>query len=257
MNKVYCVTDLHGNYELWKHIQNYLDDTDTLYCLGDNNDRGQDGIKIIQEMLVDQRVKYLLGNHECFLIGYIYRILKFIEGLDIELDKKFQDYMNDEKVWRQYNGGVPTINTINQMYNDNQVDKLLDLYNQLISLPVFAGYCNKNNQIIYLSHSGCSSKTLQEKHLEDKFFTFIENRVHLNEQHWSGKDNAFMVHGHTPIQSITAVQDKVFPLFYCNNHKIDLDICTYVTKYAILFDLDELYPYYVEEEKGVLDEESV
>lgn len=252
MNKVYCVTDLHGNYKLWKHIQNYLDDTDTLYCLGDNNDRGEDGIKIIQEMLADQQVKYLLGNHECFLIGYVYRILKYIAECDIKLDNKFKSFMEDEDVWRRYNGGMPTINTIDTMYNNGQIKDLLDLYNQLINLPVFAAYNNKHNQIIYLSHSGCSSKSLQEDGFQNKFLMFIENRIHIDESHWQGKQNAFMVHGHTPIQCMTAVQDKVFPLFYCDNHKIDLDICTYVTKYAILFDLDELYPHYVEEEKGVL-----
>ena len=64
MNKVYAVSDLHGMYGLWEKIKNYIDETDTIYFLGDAADRGPHGIKIMKELFTDKRVKYILGNHE-------------------------------------------------------------------------------------------------------------------------------------------------------------------------------------------------
>ena len=48
MNKHYCFTDVHGNYNLWRQIHDYCDATDTIYFLGDAADRGEDGLQIIQ-----------------------------------------------------------------------------------------------------------------------------------------------------------------------------------------------------------------
>ena len=47
----YAFSDLHGDYQLWTAIKNYCKDDDILFFLGDVNDRGNDGIKILQEMI--------------------------------------------------------------------------------------------------------------------------------------------------------------------------------------------------------------
>ena len=59
MNKHYCFTDVHGNYNLWRQVADYCDETDVIYFLGDAADRGEDGLQIIQELLRDKRVVYL------------------------------------------------------------------------------------------------------------------------------------------------------------------------------------------------------
>ena len=64
MNKHYCFTDIHGNYNLWCQIKNFCDETDKLIFLGDAIDRGDAGLQIVQEMLKDKRITYLKGNHE-------------------------------------------------------------------------------------------------------------------------------------------------------------------------------------------------
>ena len=48
----YAFSDLHGEYKLFKQIQEYIQKDDVVYCLGDCCDRGPDGIKIIQEVLL-------------------------------------------------------------------------------------------------------------------------------------------------------------------------------------------------------------
>ena len=64
MNKTYAVSDLHGQGQLWEQIKEYIDDTDTLYYLGDAIDRGPDGINIMLDLLKMPNVIYLKGNHE-------------------------------------------------------------------------------------------------------------------------------------------------------------------------------------------------
>ena len=71
--KTFVYTDLHGNYNLFKQIQNYLGENDRAICLGDNCDRGPDGIKIIQETLKDNRIIYLQGNHEAMLVDAVHK----------------------------------------------------------------------------------------------------------------------------------------------------------------------------------------
>ena len=89
MNKTYAVADIHGQYNLWRQIIEYLDDTDTLYILGDCGDRGPDGWKIIKEALKDPRVIYIRGNHDQFLID------------------SWQDDWRLDGLW-YYNGGYDT-----------------------------------------------------------------------------------------------------------------------------------------------------
>ena len=69
MNKTYAITDLHGMWNLWEQISEYCDETDTIYFLGDAIDRGVDGLRVMESLLKDKRVIYLLGNHEEFFLN--------------------------------------------------------------------------------------------------------------------------------------------------------------------------------------------
>jgi hypothetical protein len=52
----YAITDLHGMWDLWEQVKNYCKSDDVIYFLGDAADRGDDGIKIIKDLLLDKRV---------------------------------------------------------------------------------------------------------------------------------------------------------------------------------------------------------
>ena len=103
----YAFSDLHGDYQLWTAIKNYCKDDDILFFLGDVNDRGNDGIKILQEMIDDPRIIYILGNHEDMLLGYIE------DGLSRSLqDKASKKIINA-------NGSLPTIQEFQKLnYED-------------------------------------------------------------------------------------------------------------------------------------------
>lgn len=52
---VYAVSDLHGMYELYQKISNFLKPEDKVYCLGDCGDRGPQPWETIKAVASDPR----------------------------------------------------------------------------------------------------------------------------------------------------------------------------------------------------------
>lgn len=245
MNKVYCITDLHGNYKLWETVKDILDDTDILYCLGDNTDRGKDGVKITLEMLEDDRVILLKGNHELFLETFLENLL---------LPKEFQEWELDEYVWA-YNGGQTTKKEIDNILDAEDGEEIIKkLYASLKQLPHIKLYTNREGKFIYLTHAGFESRQylqapfiLKKKLCEDKNVKIdLENRRNLYEERWYGGVNEYIVFGHTPAQFVGADLGK--PYYFCDDHHIGLDMGTPTSNMIILFDLDHIekgYPHMI------------
>lgn len=213
MNKTYCFTDIHGNYNLWRQIHDYCDATDTIYFLGDAADRGEDGLQIIQELLRDKRVIYLKGNHEDIFVDVG---AELAEGIGWSAS-----------LWRE-NGGKPTIDSFKRLSYDSQIYYI----KRLASLPEKAEYVNKNGQRIILSHAGFTPGS-------DRPLDLLWDRKHFHDT-WPVEDeykNTYIVHGHTPTPILFRCQDIVY---YCDGHKIDLDVATIATNKIVLFDLDTL-----------------
>ena len=228
INKTYAFTDLHGQYDLWEQIKNYCDDTDTLYFLGDACDRGDDGLKIIKELLQDKRVIYLKGNHE-----------EFLE--DIGADVAGGHYRNTP-LWGM-NGGFQTLRDFEKLSEDSQ----LWYIRKIAKLPLVEFYINKKGQTILLSHAGYTP-TLEPtgKNITD----YLWDREHIYDEWPPGYENTFIIHGHTPVDIIRKdlqilrqkfKQDTLIsPITYCDDHKICLDVASFDNKSIVLFDLDEL-----------------
>jgi len=62
----YVMSDLHGCYDKYMQMLEKIkfSDNDTLYILGDIIDRGDDGIKILLNMMNRNNTIPILGNHE-------------------------------------------------------------------------------------------------------------------------------------------------------------------------------------------------
>ena len=69
MSRTFAVSDLHGRYDLWEQIKEFLQEDDTLYVVGDCADRGKDGWKILQEVYADPRCIYLLEDYSRSICG--------------------------------------------------------------------------------------------------------------------------------------------------------------------------------------------
>ena len=57
----YAVSDIHGCWNQWNQIKNFLKPEDKLFVLGDCIDRGDSGLAILQEALNDPRCVVLCG----------------------------------------------------------------------------------------------------------------------------------------------------------------------------------------------------
>lgn len=215
MNKVYCCSDIHGQYELWRQIIESLDPSDTLYFLGDAADRGPQGWDIIKELLKDPRVIYIRGNHEQFLI-----------------DCWKRDWgMSATWYW---NGGQPTHMAVVE-------DQWRDEYAEMLSrTPFIKEYHNKQGQTIVLSHAGFTPMDDRDINNED----LLWDREHVIDE-WQADENIIVVHGHSYCASKSVFLGCNVKLNethtvgkYCNGHKICVDGRSVITNQIALLDLD-------------------
>lgn len=230
MGKVYAFSDLHGRYDLWKKIKEYLKEDDIAYCLGDCCDRGPDGIKIIAEILEDNRIIYLLGNHEAALIDALNLTPNEMTQSDIQL--------------LYHNGGYKTLMDFRKILSK---DKQKEIKDKLSNLPFQTIYQNKKGYTIYLTHAGCDPEQIGNNTEKNA----IWNRQHLLTEKWNNNFDyqwLYIVHGHTPVQALPYLygfgNDNIEILRYCENHKIDLDLASFQSGKIALLDLDTLEPIY-------------
>ena len=221
MNKTYAISDLHGQYNLWAQVRDYLDDTDRCYVLGDCIDRGPDGYKILKEVLADERCLFILGNHEDMMVNY------FSTGA-----------IMDKVLWF-YNGGESTYEACK---DDPELEKIVD---KLIDAPNKLTYNN-----IFLSHAGFTPGV----DYDDK--DLIWDRNHIYDKWWADENmELFCVHGHTSViymqDFLDWIEEKVEinledpqELYYCNGHKIDIDLGSVITHKTVLLNLDTFEPHY-------------
>lgn len=208
---IYACSDFHGHKELYDLICKDLTKEDRVYFLGDAGDRGPQSWELIKEIYQNPRFIYLLGNHEDMLV----------DAMEEYLDKHT---INESLELLKYNGGKDTFRGWLQE-TEQEREKW---YNKLSRLSVIEEYINKNGFRIMLSHAGYTPyQTIRpvKKNL-------IWDRKHLNDEWPIEAEDTIIIHGHTPVEYP--------PMFYADNHKIDIDCGTFKTGKACLIDLNTL-----------------
>lgn len=244
----YVFSDLHGQYNLWKQIKNYIKSDDLVFCLGDCIDRGPDGLKILYEIFEMPNIILLRGNHEDFIVSVGSKIINNSDLLYWEI--------SNIHLWEE-NGGKSTIAAFQKLETQEQII----LINKIKNLPTHAEYQNINGDVIYLCHAGRQpdTKEIQDMKIGDvPINNYIWDRCHIMDTHWRGKDNEYCIHGHTPIIAmpyyLTNRNSSDFPksnykiLKYCDGHKINIDLGSFVTNTTCLFDLNNFEVIYFKEE---------
>lgn len=206
---VYALSDLHGNYLLWQKVKEFLKPSDVLCFLGDAADRGENGWQIIKELLDDERVEYVRGNHEQMLID------AFKKG---KTNLLF------------YNGGA---STYWDMMDDPEKKKYIDkLRRTNLSIEIY----NSFNELIFLSHAGY--------HLP-KDSKLLWDREHIREE--TTLFNGYIIHGHTPCVNLEKYGAKDLIMNntqtvgrYCGGRKICIDGASVFTNRCALLDLETL-----------------
>ena len=226
MNKTYAIADIHGMYNLWRQVIESLDETDTLYVLGDCGDRGRDGWKIIKEALADPRVVYIRGNHDQMLLDC------------------WRSEWHDNYLWF-CNGGYETFDTV-------VADEKSEIYlMQLARTKLYHCYENTEGKKIHLSHAGFS---LHENDEIPNDEDLLWDRDHIDDHcDWWPEENPndYVVHGHTGCvssvfkRSSFAFGDIDFNKSrtlcrYAHGHKICIDGRTFLSQTIARLDLDTL-----------------
>lgn len=219
MSKTWAMSDIHGRRDLFDKLMEHVGPDDLVYFLGDAVDRGPDGWNILKEILYDGRFIMLMGNHEDMLVDSWYEMKEYGHGYDALY------------IWMS-NGGDPTYK---QMEDDAQ--KVPEIIGILETLPLCTIHTNENGDEIFLSHSGenCWDDCPNEH-------DYMWDRTHFLDKMWHGKDNQYVVHGHTPIPFVMKAHKQTKAPHgayrYCEGHKIDIDWGSADTGIAVMLDLD-------------------
>lgn len=221
---IYAVSDLHGRYDLFlKMIEKInLTENDTLYILGDIVDRGNDGIKILQDIMNRKNVIPLLGNHD-YTCAYLLKRLKCKSTP--ELKEIFRQWLCD--------GGLPTYEAYKKL-NEKEKQEILEY------LKCFSIFEELETQMgkFFLSHT-VPSKELMADFDNIDWKELIIGRTEYDKVYFEDK---YIVTGHTPTALIDyASKGKILEI---NNH-IAIDCGAVFNGTLGCICLDTLEKYYV------------
>lgn len=220
MPHTYALADLHGRYDLFQQIKDFIAPEDTVYVIGDCADRGPDGWKIIKEVFENPQFIYLKGNHEDLLVNAIQN--------------------GDFMLW-YWNGGESTY----EGWIDDGED--MSWIQKLNDLPTHLKYQNQFNEKVILCHAGYTPHKEEYVWGDD----LLWSRDHFNQMWDEDFLDTIVIHGHTPIPYMNEYlyeapsESEVKPgaLWYSpdstgRNHKINIDCGAVFTGCTVLLDLD-------------------
>ena len=224
----YVATDLHGNYDIWSKIRDFLKEDDYLFYLGDAIDRGPRGWEIMVELIEHPRVIYIKGNHEDMMYNAFTVKGPAAEAWHIEWEK---------------NGGKATkenIESLGVTYYD-----MRHYLDEIAYMPAWYRI-EINDKEYYLSHAGFTpTKEFFKLNDGDREIKNMWDRKHIFDEWTDEMDVDKVIHGHTPIANCLLAQDFIdniisdYPFVYADGHKINLDMGTADSNMALLYNLSE------------------
>lgn len=240
----FCFSDIHGHKELFDKILNWLNgraDEWKCYFLGDACDRMNDGYRIIETILNDDRFIYLKGNHEDLFVRAARALRDYWERDNLTYDviaanpyDFIMNYAYDMDVGCHLNNGG--ISTLMSWVTKGKCG--LDIINKLDKLPTHMELPHEIWGKLDLSHAGHPNNDLSEDAL-------IWDRSHFDEKFERGR----MIHGHTPVRSLMKYKAIINPAatnrpaFYQDGTKICIDTACFSTNFITVLNLDTFEQY--------------
>lgn len=227
----YVISDIHGHFDKYKEMLEKINftDGDTLYILGDVVDRGPDGIKILQDMMIRPNVIPILGNHEYMAMLSLSWMMKEVtedtlEEFDIEKMQSLSEWM--------LVGGKETIAEFQRLSMEDREDILEYLTEFSLYEVVHAG-----GDTFILVHAGLdqfrSDKDLYDYDLSELIF----QKPNYSREYFQDK---YLVTGHTPTRTI---HDR--DVIFVKNRHIAIDCgCEFGGKLGCVC-LDTMEQFYV------------
>lgn len=186
---IYVMSDIHGSYDKYIEILNKinLSSKDTLYILGDVIDRGDEGIKILLDMMRRPNIIPILGNHE-------YMAYDVLSKLNIEITDDFEKHMDMKTMlaWQDWlhNGGESTQREFISLHH-SQRERILDY---LLEFSVYE-IVSVNGMNYILVHGGLDNFSKEKMLDEYSIHDIVWARTDYEKQYYPDK---ILVTGHTP-----------------------------------------------------------
>lgn len=209
---LYVMSDIHGCYDQYIKMLHQIGfgNGDTLYVLGDVVDRGDDGIKILWDMMHRNNVIPLLGNHE-------YMAYSVMKKCNVELTADnfhtlcTKETMEMYQKW-MFNGGIPTI----QQFLKLDKAKRESITEYLGEFELYEELTVNENRFV-LVHAGLNhfkeSKPLHEYDIRDMIWEHCDyTRQYYKDQ--------YLVTGHTPT---FLIDEKYRGKIYRDQNNIAID----------------------------------
>lgn len=135
----YAISDIYGRYDKYTAMLEKINfgESDTLYVLGDVIDRGENGIKILLDILHRPNAVMLMGNHEAMMLDTL-----------LEFTQISADAISALSAWF-LNGGEPTFNE----YMETESEDRIMILDSLEKMPYYAEISVGGNDFVLL-HGG-------------------------------------------------------------------------------------------------------
>lgn len=234
MARAFAVADLHGRYDLYLKIKEYLQPDDLLFCLGDCIDRGPDGMKIVKDLMARPHTTYICGNHESMAARAI------PELPDDRYWVKGQSYVD---IWFR-NGGEVTYESI----ENESKETILSYAEYFDNLPLRVTYIREDGGRVIMTHAGYTPNFAPN---------LLWDRESFNDPWPDNFDDTYIIHGHTPVhylehyfgydnkkiyihRNMSDICEHWDPrvIWYANHHKCDIDMGSVFSNQAVLLNLD-------------------
>lgn len=183
----YVMSDLHGCYQLYRKMLETIkfSQADRLYIIGDVIDRGEDGIKLLMEVIERPNISLLMGNHE-YLMAVLLSNLK----LPLERTTVLQDDIATMlQLWLD-DGGRPTFLRFLELEPDTQKQVI----RALVKLPLYAEIASGGRDFV-LVHSGFENFSVSRKLDSYTAKELLFQRNNLGQVYFPDKT---VLVGHTP-----------------------------------------------------------
>lgn len=208
----YVISDIHGQYDEFIAILDRinLQDTDTLYVLGDILDRGPHPIKVLLKLMEMPNAICLVGNHEYMAVECLSFLMQ--EVTDRSLDELDHKTLDNLVTW-QYNGAKTTIDEFRALSREMQVEVIDFIKDMSIYEELTVG-----GQDYLLVHAGLGNfdpaRTMDDYSLHD----LIWKEADYSRQYF---DDKIVITGHTPTQFIKGNPKPGFIYRHQNHIAID------------------------------------
>ena len=148
----YVISDVHGQYKTYRKMLKKiaLKSEDTLFVLGDVIDRGNEGLKILFDLMKRPNVVLLLGNHELLMMNALRNFY--------EIEFKDRHDTDDIDLWLDpCNGGESTYEEYLNLPEEQRIEVIAYLESSWIVKKV-----NINNKTFHLSHAYTCKRRFQD-----------------------------------------------------------------------------------------------